>query len=88
VNDSDGVFTNNTNFNAILPALNPPLAQSEIVALYAAKHNPFVYFRSLQEGPGARNTLSIVAGFEGIAGLYADLGSGSVAASVHRPEPM
>jgi phosphatidylinositol-3-phosphatase len=78
VNYSDGFFTNNTNFSAILPALNPPLTQSDIVALYAAKHNPFVYFRSVQEGHDPRNSLNNVTGFEGPGGLFADLGSGNV----------
>ena len=44
VNFSDGFFSNNTDFTKILPALNPPLTQDGIVALYAAKHNPFVFF--------------------------------------------
>ena len=78
VNYSDGFFTNNTNFGAILPALNPPLSQSDVVALYAAKHNPFVYFRSVQEGHDPRNSLNNVVGFEGPSGLLADLGSGRV----------
>jgi len=45
VNNSDGVYTNNTNFSTILPALTPPLTSSDMVALYAVKHNPFAYFR-------------------------------------------
>lgn len=78
VNFSDGVFTNNTDFSKILPALNPPLAQGDIVALYAAKHDPFVYFRSVQEGTNPRNSLKNVVGFDGQHGLYADLRSGEV----------
>lgn len=78
VNISDGFFTNLTNFNAIQPQLNPPLTSSDVVALYAAKHNPFVYFRSVQEGHDPRNSLSNVVGFDGAGGLYADLGSGDV----------
>src|ERR1700676_2803713 len=38
VNYSDGFFTNNTDFTQILPALNPPLTQGDVVALYAATH--------------------------------------------------
>lgn len=78
VNFSDGFFTNLTNFNTIQPALNPPLTSSEIAALYAAKHNPFVYFRNVQEGHDPRNSLNNVVGFDGTGGLYADLGSGDV----------
>jgi phosphatidylinositol-3-phosphatase len=52
-------------------------AQGDIVSLYAVKHNPFVYFKSVQEGePG--NNLNNVAGFDGRGGLYADLGAGNV----------
>ena len=50
VNNSDGVYSNLTDFSKILPALNPPLTSAGIVNLYAAKHNPFVYFQSVQEG--------------------------------------
>jgi len=78
VNFSDGFFTNLTNFGAIQPQLNPPLTQSDIVALYAAKHNPFVYFRSVQEGHDPRNSMNNVVGFDGANGLYADLGAGDV----------
>ena len=73
VNYSDGVFTNNTDFSAIFPALNPPLTKSGIVALYAAKHNPFVYFRNVQDG-GFTNIVDFVSP----NGLYADLASGNV----------
>ncbi len=73
VNYSDGVFTNNTDFSQILPAQNPPLSQSGVVSLYAAKHNPFVYFKSVQEG-----AISKSVGFDGPEGLYADLATGKV----------
>jgi hypothetical protein len=80
VNYSDGVFTNNTDFSQIVPALTPPLSQSDVVALYAAKHNPFVYFRSVQEGDSPNNSYRNVAGFDGERGLFADLRSGHVPA--------
>jgi hypothetical protein len=80
VNTSDGVFTNNTNFSAILPAQTPPLTSSGMVALYAVKHNPFAYFSSIQEGVQPGSSLSNVVDFDGAAGLYADLQSGSVPA--------
>jgi hypothetical protein len=80
VNYSDGLFTNNTNFSAITPALTPALTSSDIVSLYASKHNPFVYFSSVQEGVQPGSDLSNSAGFDGSGGLYADLQSGSVPA--------
>ena len=45
---------------------------------YAAKHNPFVYFRSVQDGlkAGAKN----IVGFQGEGGLYEDLSAGKVPA--------
>jgi hypothetical protein len=79
VNYSDGFFTNNTDFTKILPALNPPLSQDNVVKLYAAKHNPFVYFRSVQEGERG-NSLENVVGFDGPRGLFADLRSGDLPA--------
>ena len=78
VDYSDGLFTNNTNFTAITPALTPALSTSDIVQLYAVKHNPLAYFRSIQEGDQPGSDLTNVAGFEGPNGLYADLSSGSV----------
>jgi hypothetical protein len=73
VNYSDGVFTNNTDFSKILPSLTPPLSQSNVVSLYASKHNPFVYFKTIQ-----RAHLGNIVGFDGPHGLYADLARGSV----------
>jgi hypothetical protein len=80
VNYSDGFYTNNTNFGTITPALNPPLTQGDVVKLYAAKHNPFVYFRAVQEGHNPNNSLMNSVGFDGESGLYADLRSGNVPA--------
>ena len=80
VNFSDGFFTNNTDFTSIMPALNPPLTQAGIVALYAAKHNPFVYFKSVQDGHQPGNSLKNVVAFDGADGLFADLRSGNLPA--------
>jgi hypothetical protein len=80
VNYSDGFFTNLTDFTTIKPALTPALSSSDIVLLYAAKHNPFVYFRSVQEGDQPGSSLANIVGFDGPNGLYADLRSGSVPA--------
>jgi hypothetical protein len=77
VNFSDGFFTDTTNFSSISPLLNPPLAQSDIVALYAAKHNPFAYFKSVQDGRDRDNSLNNIVSFEGHNGLFADLGNGT-----------
>jgi len=78
INYSDGFFTNNTDFTAIKPALTPPLTSSGIVQLYASKHNPFVYFSSIQEAVQPGSDLSNTVGFDGASGLYGDLQSGSV----------
>lgn len=78
VNTSDGYYTNLTDFTKITPTLTPPLSQSDVVALYAAKHNPFVYFRSVQEGEQPGSDLTNVAGFDGANGLYSDLAAGTV----------
>jgi hypothetical protein len=80
VNYSDGFFTNLTDFTTIKPALTPALTSSDIVLLYAAKHNPFVYFRSVQEGDEPGSSLANIVGFDGPTGLYADLRSGNVPA--------
>jgi hypothetical protein len=78
VNYSDGFYSNLTNFSTITPVLTPPLTSADVVALYAAKHNPFVYFRSIQEGEQPGSDLTNAAGFDGANGLYADLASGNV----------
>ncbi len=78
LNYSDGVFANYTDFSKITPALTPALTSSDIVFLYAAKHNPFVYFRSIQDGDQPGSDLGNVVPFDGAGGLFADLASGSV----------
>jgi hypothetical protein len=78
INYSDGNFTNNTDFTKINPQLNPPLTQSDIVQLYVSKHNPFVYFQNVQEGTNPSVGYANMSGFDGIGGMWADLGSGKV----------
>lgn len=78
VNYADGLYSNLTDFRTLTPPQNPPLTSNSIVALYSAKHNPFVYFRNVQEGTDPRNSLKNSAGFEGLHGLYADLRVGQV----------
>jgi len=76
VNFSDGFFSifkhNVNNIPDNLPTNNG------LVKLYAAKHNPFVYFRNVQEGEREGLGLDRVVGFEGTHGLFEDLGSGRV----------
>jgi hypothetical protein len=72
---SDGFFTNLTDFSKINPQLNPPLSQGDVVKLYAAKHNPFVYFANVQAGGNRSNSYRNVVDFNA---LYGDLRSGNV----------
>ncbi len=65
VDYSDGNFTNLTDFSKIKPALNPPLSSSEIVQLYAVKHNPFAYFRNVQQGANPLVSFAQMAAFDG-----------------------
>ncbi len=73
VNYADGFFTDSTNIPAVLPG-----EKQTLIKLYAAKHNPFVYFQNVQEGTDSRNSLQNVVGFSGPRGLFADLSSGQV----------
>ena len=71
VNYSDGYFDNNSNLASLLPGA------SNIVHLYAVKHNPFAYFRNVQEAPaGSPLGLGNIVGFQGDGGLFSDLQSG------------
>lgn len=80
VDYSDGFYTGTTDFSKITPQLTPALSTSDVVALYAAKHNPFAYFQSVQEGLEPHNSLRNMVGFDGQGGLFADLQSGQVPA--------
>lgn len=71
---SDGFFTDLSTIPASLGG------SGAFVKLYAAKHNPFVYFKSVQEGHNPNNSLANVVGFEGKGGLYDDLSSGHLPA--------
>src|SRR5205807_5454557 len=53
VNNSDGFFTSNAEMANAMPG-----EQQTLINLYAVKHNPFAYFRSVQEGTNSRNSLS------------------------------
>lgn len=65
VNNSDGIYSN----------LNFP-GPGTLQNLYAVKHNPFVYFTSVQEGYDPNNGFGNVVDFNGIHGFYADLRAG------------
>jgi len=78
VDYSDGNFTNNTDFTKINPQLNPPLTTSDIVQLYASKHNPFAYFANVQAGTNPLLSYANMVPFDGMQGLWSDLGSGSM----------
>jgi hypothetical protein len=71
VNSADGEYSNLTDFSKIKPVLKPALSSSNIVALYAAKHNPFVYFKAGQTAAALKKTVNFDQ-------LYADLATGDV----------
>ena len=71
VNTSDGFFTNLDNLATALPGSG--MTQSNLVALYAVKHNPFAYFASVQEGLDPKLSFKNMVDFEGPYGLFADL---------------
>ena len=68
MNFSDGFFTDTSNIPAAIPGETQTL-----IDLYAAKHDPFVYFRSVEE-----HQIDHIVGFEGKRGLYDDLASGDL----------
>jgi len=51
IDDSNGTATNKTS----LPGMTPAVPGS-IMQLYAAKHNPFAYFKSVQDGADDANS--------------------------------
>jgi phosphatidylinositol-3-phosphatase len=87
VNVSDGFYTlgveqlarrqRHRHFKALSTTGNA-VSSSDVVYLYAVKHNPFVYFASVQNGENPNLSLAQSVPFEGPTGLYADLKSGSV----------
>lgn len=67
VNYSDGAVSN------LSPAT--VFAPGAIQKLYAVKHNPFAYFRNIEEGDDDELSLAHVSDFDGPDGLWADLQS-------------
>ena len=77
VDFSDGYYDNNSSAASLLSGTGATSAQ--IVHLYAVKHNPFAYFRSVQEASkDSPLGMGNVPGFAGIHGLFDDLQMGRV----------
>jgi phosphatidylinositol-3-phosphatase len=73
VNFSNGTASNLTDFTKLAP-----LTSADVVQAYAVKHNPFAYFKSVQEGWPREDSLHNIVGFDGPQGLFADLATGNV----------
>ena len=73
VNNADGFFSNLIPVTSLLPN-----EAQTLIALYAVKHNPFAYFRDIQDGNDRDSSLNNMVGFEGARGLFEDLASGHV----------
>ena len=73
VNFSNGAVSNLTDFTNLAP-----LTTKNVVQAYAVKHNPFAYFKSVQEGWRRDTSLNNIVGFDGPRGLFADLASGNI----------
>jgi phosphatidylinositol-3-phosphatase len=87
VNVSDGFYSlggvnaagvNVTSNFAALSTNGNPVSASDVVYLYAVKHDPFAYFAAVQEGKNKALSLERVVSFDGQHGLYADLKTGHV----------
>ena len=87
VNVSDGFYSvggknaagvNVTSDFAALSTAGNPVSADNVVYLYAVKHNPFAYFKSVQEGNEPELSLRRAVSFDGEHGLYADLKAGTV----------
>jgi hypothetical protein len=73
VNNADGYYSNLVSFTGPIPNETQTL-----IDLYAVKHNPFAYFRDIQDGNDLDSSLNNMVGFEGARGLFEDLQSGHV----------
>jgi phosphatidylinositol-3-phosphatase len=73
---ADGIDYSDGYFTDVTPPPDSIGGSGALLKLYAAKHNPFVYFKSVQEGHNPHNSLANVVGFEGQKGLWDDLASG------------
>jgi len=73
---ADGIDYSDGWFTDLTPPPDSIGGSGALLKLYAAKHNPFVYFKSVQDGHDPHNSLANVVGFEGQSGLYDDLATG------------
>ena len=83
VDNSNGTATDRTTYDAgepLSPTNLPPLTSDGLLHAYAVKHDPFAYFRSVQEGLLPNSSLANIRPFDGAKGLYADLASGKLPA--------
>ncbi|MGD0490540.1 MAG: alkaline phosphatase family protein [Steroidobacteraceae bacterium] len=83
VNVSNGTSTNLTSYDSsepLSPTNLPPLTSSALLDAYAVKHDPFAYFRSVQEGLVPGSSLANIRPFEGAGGLFTDLATGHLPA--------
>jgi hypothetical protein len=81
VDDSNGTATQATTYDPsspLSPTNLPPLTSGALLNAYAVKHDPFAYFRSVQEGTSQGSSLANIHPFDGVGGLYADLATGRV----------
>jgi phosphatidylinositol-3-phosphatase len=73
VDNADGYYSNLVSFTGPIPNETQTL-----IDLYAVKHNPFAYFRDIEDGNDRDSSLNNMVGFEGARGLFEDLQSGHV----------
>jgi phosphatidylinositol-3-phosphatase len=82
VDNSNGTATQAVTYDPgepVSPTNLPPLdPDSALLHAYAVKHDPFAYFRSVQEGTVHGSSLANIRAFDGAGGLYADLATGHV----------
>ena len=79
----NGTATTETTYDPaepVSPTNLPPLASGALLKAYAVKHDPFAYFRSVQEGLTPGSSLANIRAFDGARGLYADLATGHLPA--------
>lgn len=80
VDNSNGTSTQAATYDPtepLSPTNLPPLdANSALLHAYAVKHDPFAYFRSVQEGSLQGSSLANIRPFDGAHGLYTDLATG------------
>jgi phosphatidylinositol-3-phosphatase len=70
INYSDGAFSNLSPVAVFGPG--------PIQKLYAVKHNPFAYFKNIEQGTTTGLSFAQVQDFDGPQGLWADLATGDV----------